>query len=203
MHVSLIDSALYAVKQLGAYFSPQKPSSDINALLQLNPQIEYNGLPFLSDTSAWIKIEGDLIASGVESYLTIGNFKSDSMTDTLKVGESSGGLLNWNTSGYFLDSVSLVLDTSWHVGVEEWETEQSFSLYPNPNEGVFSVQINTPNKAMMQLSLWDVSGKMVYSTRLLNGANELQANLSEGLYLYRVNVNKETKWTGKVSIHSY
>ena len=85
-------------------------------------------------------------------------------------------------------------------GESEEEEELRISVYPNPNEGAFTVQLDGHNGTETELVLWNVSGKMVQSTNLTNGSNSVQLEVPSGLYLYVVRINGTPKWTGKVSV---
>jgi hypothetical protein len=91
--VSLSDSSVWAVKKIGAYFSqdtinPPPYSTTTTppyyyAFVNYIPQIESNS--FISDTANWTTISGAFQAIGTEKYLTIGNFRENSDTDTFRI----------------------------------------------------------------------------------------------------------------------
>jgi hypothetical protein len=80
--------------------------------------------------------------------------------------------------------------------------EPSVSVYPNPNQGTFTVQVLLAATDEATMEVYNISGQLVYSKRLYPGSNRLQLNVADGLYLYRVMVNREPKWLGKISIGS-
>jgi OOP family OmpA-OmpF porin len=84
-YLSRMDSSWYATKEIGRLFSENVPESNFNFLLSQQPQVKHEGDTFLTNSDGWTKIEGSFIAAGGERYLTIGNFKNDSQTDTLFV----------------------------------------------------------------------------------------------------------------------
>jgi len=90
-YLSLEDSLNYAVKNVGAYFSQEVPTQNLEMFLSLTPQISYEGAEFLTDKEGWMKISGSFVAVGGERYLTIGNFDDDENTDSLFV--EGGGVL--------------------------------------------------------------------------------------------------------------
>lgn len=63
----------------------------------------YNN-PIISDSIHWTKISGLYLATGGESYITIGNFKNNQNTDTITVHPPS---LIADESYYFIDAVSV------------------------------------------------------------------------------------------------
>jgi hypothetical protein len=81
--------------------------------------------------------------------------------------------------------------------------EMSFNLYPNPNTGEFTVAVGMDEMDRAEMTVWSITGQQVHTSKLSAGSNALRLNVAQGLYLYRVTVNGEPKWTGKVSISPY
>ena len=100
--VSLADDVNYAVDNIGIYFSPDSFHVDTFINLPFIPQIENNSTNPLTNKNNWVEISGIYLASGNENYITIGNFNSDSTTDTVWVG---GGVSN--SAYYYIDDVSV------------------------------------------------------------------------------------------------
>ena len=203
-HVSLMDSAWYASRNIGAYFSENIPPADLQGLLALEPQVRYEGADFLTDKEGWMKVEGSFTAQGGERYLTIGNFDTDEETDTLYV--PGGGAFRpedpdfWRVSYYYIDGVSVIPD-SIYLSVGDYEdVADSFNLYPNPNSGLFTVDIGLGDEDQAELHVWNISGQLVAQQGLSNGQSSISLDVSNGLYLYVVTVNGERRWTGKVSV---
>jgi hypothetical protein len=130
-YLSLFDSARFAGRNIGIHFSVGMPvdvswtaSVKTAHLLSLTPQVRYEG-DFLTDKEGWMPIVGSFIAQGGEKYITIGNFDGYANSDTLNLYEGGVidgfGLYNtdyWEVAYYFIDDVSVVEDTSYHVGIE-------------------------------------------------------------------------------------
>ena len=193
-HLSMADTVGYALRNFGALFTTSQPPNELSVLLGSEPQVVYEGAEFLDDQDGWMVIEGSFVAEGGEQFLTLGNFDDDANTDTLSISNEHA-----ESSYYYLDNVSVVKDTTWHVGVEELETEFKVELYPNPNTGEFTVQL-ADNENNAELVIWDVSGKMVLCRKLVGGKNEVRSELNAGLYLYGVLVNGVLKRNGKMSV---
>lgn len=64
------------------------------------------GNPIIIDTLAWVEIKGIYTAQGGEDYITIGNFKDDTETDTLNINPWPSG--TYNGVYYLIDDVSLI-----------------------------------------------------------------------------------------------
>jgi WD40 repeat protein len=87
-------------------------------------------------------------------------------------------------------------------GINEIKSNTEVNLYPNPNDGTFSVNINTSNKAY-QIAIYNVLGEKIYQARLNNGITKLKLdNQSHGIYSYNVVTNDTgiTLKTGKFVI---
>lgn len=165
-YVSLLDSCRFACKNLGIFFSNSQPTNDIGLFLSLEPQVRYEG-DFLTDKEGWMRVAGDFIAEGGENYMTIGNFDGYFNSDTLNLYE--GGVVDgtgaynigyWELAVYFIDDVSVVEDTTWHVGVNEQLTigNEQLSIYPNPAKDVLTLEATRKD---MVLELLDMQGRAV------------------------------------------
>ena len=72
-------------------------------VLNGNPQIVNYGNPIISDTFNWIKVSAIFKAQGGEQYLTLGNFKDDTLTNYLVLDSSL-----YDYAGYSIDDVSVI-----------------------------------------------------------------------------------------------
>jgi hypothetical protein len=72
-------------------------------LLEAEMQIYNFGNPVISDTLNWTKISGIYLASGGESFITMGNFKDDASTQT----QGNEDTLAMPFSYYFIEDVSV------------------------------------------------------------------------------------------------
>jgi hypothetical protein len=84
---------------------------------------------------------------------------------------------NCNSNGRIGD------DTEQRTG----NTEDNFTLYPNPNDGNFTLNYTIALDA--QLNITDVTGKVICTYNLLSNANSIEVNckeLSNGCYLYNI-----------------
>ena len=66
------------------------------------------------------------------------------------------------------------------VGINSFTANNTISVYPNPNNGTFSIETNATTKQTVQM--FDINGKMVLS-QIINGKTIINANsLNEGVY---------------------
>ncbi len=97
-----------------------------------------------------------------------------------------------NTSDqYYFDNFEFGIP----LGVEDLEEVNSFEVFPNPTQGVTTFQYELQSAEKVNLSIFDVTGKMV--TQLLNenqasGAQQVTwdaSDLSNGIYFYTLSIN--------------
>jgi hypothetical protein len=107
IHVNLIENCKYAIDGFGMYFDngildTLNPCSKV--ITFVTPQLLNPSGNVISDTANWVAISGTFMASGNETYLTIGNFFSDAFTTKTIVNSTYP--VDW--SAYFIDDVSLI-----------------------------------------------------------------------------------------------
>ncbi len=73
------------------------------------------------------------------------------------------------------------------TGIDEFETGLGVDIYPNPNHGNFSLEINSTGNKTVNIKVVSVTGKLVYQVEniTVNGSLTHQINLSnlvEGVY---------------------
>lgn len=90
-YVNLSNISQYSISSIGAFFSYTAISSSSTSVLNYTPQIQNTQGVQLADTVQWKLVQDTLVASGTEAYLTIGNFKIDSQSDTSYIGWFSSG----------------------------------------------------------------------------------------------------------------
>jgi hypothetical protein len=80
-------------------------------------------------------------------------------------------------------------------------TESSFlSIYPNPSEGILTIELSTLNDDQSKLVLTDAYGKLV-AIHALNKQTQIDCTMFHaGVYFYTV-INGQEKETGKIIIH--
>lgn len=245
----------YACNNFAAHISTGGYSTNFTGFpaTSFTPQICLVNNPIVKDTLKWIEIGGIYTAAGGENYITIGNFKNDANTDTVRTnngtinaayyfiddvsvqqittpiwqlkdtmiigGDSvligplySGLTCNWfnmlgnpigtgsgmwvkptTTTSYvlqqtfcnttFSDTVTVYVSA---LGVNEMKSYPIISkLYPNPNSGEFNIEITGKQKGSAEVSILDVTGKLVYVKTITETGN-LKPELENGIYMVKV-----------------
>lgn len=76
-------------------------------------------------------------------------------------------------------------------------------IYPNPNNGDFTLAYDLKNNNQATVQIVDVTGKLVFTTDIDNINNILQINTSQlqsGIYFIQLVKAKQLLWTDKVMI---
>ncbi|MGZ3864764.1 MAG: T9SS type A sorting domain-containing protein [Bacteroidia bacterium] len=194
MYVNLNDVVDYAVATLGILFTDTPTVvSYAQGFIAASPQVKNTSV--ITDTSGWTLIQDTITAVGNEVYLTIGNFNIGKTSDTVRVGNYP---YNFIIAYYYFDNVS-VYDVETLGAQQLKEKKEELTVFPNPSNGVFSVQYNFKEDAKMEIT--DINGTLVGKYNLPANDTKLEIrndNLSNGIYLYRIISDKPI--TGKIVI---
>jgi hypothetical protein len=187
------------ISEIGMLFSNNPVTSSNYLPFPYTPQIVSPSGTFLSDTLNWMEISGVYTAFGGERFITIGNFKDDSNTDTLHLIEN--GL---DSQGYYyIDDVSVINCNDTLSSVNEINQQYDTKLYPNPNNGTFTIECSAFETGKVILNIYDVTGKKI-AEHLVNSKNKSLAinenNLDAGVYYYQITVNDKTIKADKLVI---
>jgi hypothetical protein len=83
------------------------------------------------------------------------------------------------------------------TGIQSPQFNSHFTIYPNPNKGQFTLEINSSNSKPQdyQLEIYSVMGKLIYQEQISGGASikkqMLLEHLSKGVYFIRLRNNDE------------
>ena len=133
-YVNPADSTGLGTNNLGMYFSNTHTFVSGYQYLNFSPQI--NNTSVITDTANWTEITGTYTAIGGERYIIIGNFFSDSLTDTAGISTSRP----WTFHGgyYYIDDVDVHRCSCNNVGVVEVGEDKEINIYPNPTISQFT-----------------------------------------------------------------
>ena len=109
------------------------------------------------------------------------------------------------TSGtYFFDNMSVVSGQEL-VGIEDFLEVGSFSVFPNPSQGITQFSYELKSSGNISIEIFDLAGRKmatVFEGFQTVGKHEAIWNASDlpnGLYLYQFNINNQSK-SGKILI---
>ena len=98
---------------------------------------------------------------------------------------------NDTANGYVVTNFEI--ETDGVLGIDE-NFSNSFSVYPNPASGVVVIQSNEVFSGL-EISLFDMNGRLLYSESNVASSNRLQfdvSNLASGMYLLQINSEEKT-----------
>ncbi|WP_343635774.1 gliding motility-associated C-terminal domain-containing protein [Fluviicola sp.] len=180
MEVSLAEYSDLMINEIGAYFSDFPISSPNTAALTVNPQCVFYNSNHFGDTLNWQYVETIFIASGHERYVTIGNFRNDTSTDTLRRYDISPTYVNPYVTYFYIDNVVL---TSVNIDIP--------NIFTPNNDGIndlWSLPFSDASKKVSILNRW---GNLIYENDLENfawdGKTQKGEECLDGIYFYRIN----------------
>ena len=184
MELSLSENSDLMISEIGAYFSDFPISSPNTAALSISPQCVFSKVDYFSDTINWIHLETLYQASGTEKYLTVGNFRNNITTDTLRrVDLHPIGLENPDITYFYIDNIQLV-DPSW-------EKEPTNVFTPN-GDGSNDIWIlpYSDEKNPKKVTIINRWGNLIKEGDLngfqWDGKTENGVDCSEGSYFFKI-----------------
>ncbi len=93
------------------------------------------------------------------------------------------------------DSISVIISSP--VGIEETQSINVFTIFPNPTSGIFTVETNSRDNETILLRIFNSLGKMIYDKEVYATKNfkyevDLTGNAT-GIYLFQMTDNKSTE----------
>jgi OOP family OmpA-OmpF porin len=183
MEVSLAEYSDLMITQLGVYFSSSSLSSPNTAALTVVPQCVFYNSDYFRDTVNWVHLETFFIANGDEKYLTIGNFRDNVTTDTLRRYDLTPfGMLNALTTYFYYDHVVL---TEASQGVE---LPNFFTPNGDGINDVWNIPFSGGSGNMVTImNRW---GNVIYASELngftWDGLTQNGTEVLDGVYFYRI-----------------
>lgn len=189
--ISLADSVIYALRNnLGIHLSSNAPSINSRKNIDLNPSIEFVDSSFFVEKAQWIKLEAQYKAIGNEKYITIGNFRPDSLIDLLMLNDGGSIQSNNESSYYYIDYLylghcdSVPLDTP--TGIAKNSLVSKLKGYPNPVNEQYVLENNS--NQFLNFQLYNLHGsKIPVAVQQSNKKYSFSmGHLPKGIYLLQV-----------------
>lgn len=145
-------------------FAPSVAFDSVNTLMVTNPG------PY---TYEWYKVPGGLVGTGVSFEIAeSGNYRAITF-DTVS-GCRSGGSIPIRAIILNRDPLEDLINT--------------FEVYPNPNQGNFTVELNLSRAQDLHLKVQDLLGRNMYATQIRNKQYmkeniQLPGNIPPGIYM--------------------
>lgn len=183
MEVSLAEGSDLVINEMGAFFSKDAVSSPNTSSLNVSPQCVFNDLNYFQDTVNWVHLETYFMASGGEQFLTIGNFKDNFTSDTLRRFDISPININPFITYFYIDHVVLI----------DYSSELTVANGFTPNGDGINDQWKLPfsgeigQKKVSILNRW---GNLIKEGDLngftWDGKTENGSECTDGTYFYRI-----------------
>ncbi len=106
--ISLANKSRYATSSFGVLFSQNIIFQNNTYYLPFTPQINFDTVQAIRDTSSWIKISGRFMSSGGEKYITIGNFRDNQTDPILLVDTISSSPNSIDAAYYYIDDITVI-----------------------------------------------------------------------------------------------
>lgn len=168
-----------------------------------------------ADFGKWLSLSSDVTVLVPGLYRVI-FYRTDNSTSTLRIGSAQacpegtvGGIKATDLSTIGLaDPNALMIRMSpiSYLGVNDIDADQfGLSVYPNPANDEVNVAFNLTNEALVNVTVTDLAGKVVYTSNGENnvaGAHSIKintSNFSNGVYMVNFKANNEVS-TQKIVI---
>ena len=176
MYYNLGNYQMYSSNSFGVVFTVDSLFQNNITNINLIPNIP-NTTSINNDTLGWTLMQGEYIAGGGEKFISIGNFYDNANTNYQLTGFGTNSL-----AYYFIDAIRLFDCTQPDT------TVYTIEIFPNPNNGIFTVNYNLGEKPSGNFRIYDAIGKLINDEDLTqnNGTLNLNLLLSDGVYLWEV-----------------
>ncbi len=113
----------------------------------------------ITDTLNWVSIRGSFVADSAYSFLSIGNFFKDALTDSIQIAGSQCNAY------YFLDDICVSTDSSYtynytYTGIVENNKLIDISIHPNPAMNYIDIDFTSLDEPY-NITIYDVLGREV------------------------------------------
>jgi hypothetical protein len=177
-----------AAKSIGAYLSSTFNKIQTETIHPETPQIELykEDGGYIADSTTWTLVSGTYVAQGGEKYITLGNFKSDALTDLIVNGDVYDPDSN-NFCYYYIDNVSITKCS----GVGLLEIPYNINIYPNPAQDLVSVTMSK-NVSNAQLNIYNLTGQLISQKQITQSDQTIPiTELDNGVYIFVIQ-NEDT-----------
>ncbi|MBL7928704.1 MAG: T9SS type A sorting domain-containing protein [Bacteroidia bacterium] len=167
-----------ACNNIGLLFSTVNYNLSNPAFVGNHSQFKTDSI--IADTLNWVLVDGSFIADSNYTYLSVGNFYDDMLTDTINIIPSPS-----TYSYYFIDSISVVEDPTLSIfGAQNHD----FIIYPNPFSE--SIRLHSRDNKIETFHVIDMSGQTIKIITDIISESAIYLNfesMSKGIYILIIN----------------
>ncbi len=196
LFISLGEMSDLMINEIGVYFSNTAISSENTASLNIIPQCVFYDEDYFTDSVNWQKLETYYAAKGDENFITIGNFKNDIETDTLRRFDISPISVNPNFTYMYFDDVQLVDAT------DEFVIPNVFSPNGDNVNDSWKPLFSLKDKEIIILNRWGNKIAELNENQLFwDGKDYTGKTVTEGEYFYLIKEKESSKSIFQGFIH--
>jgi len=142
----------------------------------------------------WLNTES---VSGSGKFCILNNTSNTGlMTGTFDFCDQTGGNIDANTGT--IQPTITYCQYPCGMSTSEEQKELTASIYPNPNNGFFTVYNNVPD---VDIEIFNLIGKQVYKSKLTATNNNIDLRSeAEGIYFYKLLRGNNVLYAGKIII---
>lgn len=136
----------------------------------------------ITDTTNWVNVSYSFVCDSAYNYLSFGNFFSDSLSDTLRLDGEGGNAIAY----YYFDDFCLSTEPDFCDVVMNTSSQEKVDivLYPNPTTQRLSIKSSL---RINEIEIYNATGqKQNHYSLKDNNENELELNLSAGIYILKI-----------------
>lgn len=105
----------------------------------------------------------------------------------------------YTATGYELWKLKDTTGSTQPGSVDNINSHSDFTLYPNPNNGTFTLELSKTNFKAASLQVYDITGRLCYHEPINNSKSTIKVNLMSGTYFVKLLVDDEVM-TKKVMV---
>ncbi|MBS2099173.1 carboxypeptidase regulatory-like domain-containing protein [Carboxylicivirga linearis] len=191
---------LQETKMKSSDFTPSLASQPIENGVSTHSDVklENDDLRYVNGYQVWRLAQGDESNESAWTLLTVDAITETSYTDnewsTLVDGEYLYAVKAVYESGNSEAAFSNVISTLT-TGIDATENNEQISIYPIPNDGNFTMEVENPSG----LTISNLKGGVVYEGQLVAGRNKISINVSSGVYIVQI-TNEKVNISRKIII---
>jgi len=191
-HTYIGDLAILAQSPSGTGILLVAPN-DCGSQDDLNVKFDDDGLPFDCDNTTGV----DIVYQSLQDPLSTWNGEDAAGQWLLGVGDYAAqdtGTIN----GWYVE----VCETTVTLSDPDQDYLNNFTIYPNPNKGTFTVELNSGTNEDINIDVFDIRGRQIYSNLFESSTRFSQTvnlNVQTGVYLVKVSNGNFTE-TKKIII---
>ena len=127
--------------------------------------------------------------------LTINQALLNNINDTISQGSSvTVGTNTYSQPGTYVDTLTsaagcdsiVALHLYVTTGIIPLSSIRTVNIYPNPNQGSFTIAVDGVSSATLTAEVTDMLGRSIYKQNIHAGENKLDLSLTAGVYTVRV-----------------